>query len=237
MNSTPINHIVALSGGKDSTALALVLREREPRPYAYLITPTGDELPEMIDHWKRLEDLLETPLTVVSSGYNLDTLIEKYKAIPNHRMRWCTRVLKIEPCLRYMKSQPPGSILYVGLRADEAERKGIYDSTITNRFYLREIGWGAADVRAYLAERGVTIPARTDCGKCYAQRKGEWKNLFFDHPERFASARATEVKIGHTFRYGQSLESMAAEFEKKGRQLTMLTPDDDDITSCRVCRL
>ncbi len=43
-------HIIALSGGKDSTAMALRLAKVEPRDYEYVITPTGDELPEMIEH-------------------------------------------------------------------------------------------------------------------------------------------------------------------------------------------
>ena len=46
-----VMHVVALSGGHDSTALALLLNEREPRPYNYVCTPTGDELPEMFEHW------------------------------------------------------------------------------------------------------------------------------------------------------------------------------------------
>ena len=38
-------HVVGLSGGKDSTALALRLAETSPQDYVYLCTPTGDELP------------------------------------------------------------------------------------------------------------------------------------------------------------------------------------------------
>ena len=52
-----MTHVVALSGGKDSTALALRLAEVEPREYVYLCTPTGRELPEMEAHWTRLEGL------------------------------------------------------------------------------------------------------------------------------------------------------------------------------------
>ena len=55
-------HIVALSGGKDSTALALRLKEIEPRNYIYVCTPTGDELPEMIAHWHKLSSLLGQPI-------------------------------------------------------------------------------------------------------------------------------------------------------------------------------
>ena len=47
-------HVVALSGGKDSTAMALRLAEIEPQDYVYLCTPTGDELPEMEQHWNGL---------------------------------------------------------------------------------------------------------------------------------------------------------------------------------------
>ena len=50
-----MNHIVALSGGKDSTAMTLRLAKVEPRDYRYVITPTGDELPEMYDHWRGLD--------------------------------------------------------------------------------------------------------------------------------------------------------------------------------------
>lgn len=52
-------HVVALSGGKDSTAMALRLRELNPDvDYVYVCTPTGNELPEMWEHWRKLGQLL-----------------------------------------------------------------------------------------------------------------------------------------------------------------------------------
>ena len=57
-----VKHIVALSGGKDSTAMALRLAEVEPKDYQFVITPTGDELPEMYEHWRLLGDLLGEPV-------------------------------------------------------------------------------------------------------------------------------------------------------------------------------
>jgi tRNA(Ile)-lysidine synthase TilS/MesJ len=57
-----VNHIVGLSGGKDSTAMALRLTEVEPREYAYICTPTGNEPAEMQAHWSHLEGLLGQPL-------------------------------------------------------------------------------------------------------------------------------------------------------------------------------
>ena len=53
-------HVVALSGGKDSSAMALALKMFEPADYTFVCTPTGDELPEMDAHWLKLEGLLST---------------------------------------------------------------------------------------------------------------------------------------------------------------------------------
>lgn len=49
--------------------MALALAEREPRDYVYVITPTGNELPEMYEHWRKLADMLGKPLQpLVANG-------------------------------------------------------------------------------------------------------------------------------------------------------------------------
>src|SRR5262245_18499445 len=109
-----MNHVVALSGGKDSTAMALRRMEVEPRNYIYICTPTGRELPEMEAHWSRLEGLLGKPLVRITNG-TLASWIRERRALPNFRMRWCTRVLKIEPMKAFLTATRP-CIHYVGLR-------------------------------------------------------------------------------------------------------------------------
>ncbi len=235
-------HVVGVSGGKDSVCLALRLAEVEPAlDPVYLITPTGDELPEMLAHWHRLEGLLGKPLTRVTNG-TLHSLIEEFGALPNWRQRWCTRRLKIEPCLAFLKAHQP-AVLYVGLRADEEERKGIYSSDVTCRFPLREWGWGIREVQAYLKERGVKIPKRTDCSRCFGQRLGEWQQLWQQHPAIYADAEAQEEATGHTFRSPgrdskpAALKDLRRYFEQQP-SLPMLELDEDDGKgSCRVCRL
>ena len=51
-----VAHIIGLSGGKDSTCLALLLKEHEPRPYNYVCTPTGNELPDMLEALKMVSN-------------------------------------------------------------------------------------------------------------------------------------------------------------------------------------
>lgn len=195
-------HIVALSGGKDSTAMALRLRELEPAtPFEFVCTPTGNELSEMVAHWAKLQDVLGTKLRLLGSGDSLGSLIDKWNALPNWRQRWCTRVLKIEPFEKYVASNMP-CVVYVGIRADEADREGVEykDTRIERRFPLIEWTWGVRDVLDFLERRGITIPRRTDCAACFFQTLGEWYTLWNDHPNQYAEAEAWEAKTEHTFR-------------------------------------
>lgn len=234
---------VALSGGKDSTAMALRLAEAEPDvERVYFCTPTGDELPEMVAHWESLESLLGQPLLRLQAKWTLDSLISFYGALPNWRQRWCTRQLKIEPCLAWIAAQNERPLLCVGLRADEEERRGIFSEKVTTRFPLREWGWGLGEVKSYLAARGISIPKRTDCARCYGQRLGEWFDLWRAYPEKFAEAEAQEQATGHTFRspgrdtWPAPLKELRACFEA-GRIPRDRRYLDVSQESCRVCRL
>jgi predicted PP-loop superfamily ATPase len=83
-----LRHVVALSGGKDSTALALRLRELNPETdYTFVCTPTGDELPEMFEHWRKLGDLLGKRITPVMHTTGLKGVCRKEGTLPNFRMR------------------------------------------------------------------------------------------------------------------------------------------------------
>ena len=239
-----MTHVVALSGGKDSTALALRLREVEPdRDYTYVCTPTGDEPDAMFAHWRMLGELLGKPLVPIMHPLGLNGLIAQQRALPNYRQRWCTRILKIEPYRAWLAQHTP-CVSYVGLRADEEGRAGgAYDDIggVTMRFPLREWGWGLEEVLDYLKQRGIAIPKRTDCDRCFFQRLHEWYELWRDHPDKFAHAENQEREIGHTFRspgrdtWPAALSGLRAEFES-GR-VPKQRRDALAELQCRVCSL
>ena len=241
-------HVVALSGGKDSTAMALLLQEREPRKYTYVCTPTGDELPEMFEHWRDLSVRLGSELVPVIGG-SLKGLIQAQRCLPNWRMRWCTRMLKIEPMVAWLLQQQPrhASItLYVGLRADEEEREGgdyARVPDIIQRFPLRDWNMGLSDVVRTLDERGVIIPERTDCARCFFQTLGEWWVLWKEHPDIYADAEQDEETTGHTFRsdgrdtWPAQLKQLRLRFQ--AGYVPRNTNQQRDMFSamrCRVCR-
>ena len=187
-----MQHIVALSGGKDSTALALRLAEVEPRPYTYVCTPTGDEPEAFFAHMEYLRSVLGASILPLMHPLGLNGLIAKQQALPNHRQRWCTRILKIEPYRAWLAQQAP-ACSYVGLRADEEGRAGgAYDdlSGITQRFPLREWGWTIDEVWAYLDKKRIVIPRRLDCQRCFFQTLYEWWPLWRFSPQVKAEAEA-----------------------------------------------
>ena len=196
--------MVGLSGGKDSTALALRLAEIEPHDYVYLCTPTGDELPEMDAHWESLECRLGRKLLrLTAGGLDLKGLCEREKMLPNWRARFCTRVLKIEPCQNWINERAydgDSVILYIGLRADEDGREGGIYQNCDVRFPFREWGWGLDDVIKYLDKKEISIPRRTDCARCFFQTLGEWWELWKNYPEIYDDAVQQEQAIGYTFR-------------------------------------
>jgi len=240
-----VKHIVGLSGGKDSTALALRLTEVEPRDYTYFFTPTGNEPDELLEHLASLECLLKMKIVRVTNG-TLESQMDRQNALPSHRMRWCTRTLKIDPTIAYFKSVAP-AVMYVGLRADEEDRAGIYGDVVKSDFPFKRWGWTETDVWDYLHQRHVTIPARTGCEWCYDQTLREWRMLYRNNRESFNRAVAWEEKTGHTFRSPSrdtqpaQLIQLGAKFEDgyipRGDSDQIEMFDAPEFRKCRVCSL
>lgn len=233
---------VAFSGGKDSTAMALLMAEAG-EDFVLLFTPAGNEPPELFAHIRDIAERVGKPL-IQPENRPLDFWIHHHQALPSWRMRWCTRSIKIEPCIVWLK-QHPGTTLCVGLRADEEERRGLYGDYAEYRYPLRELDWGEADVLRYLADRGVTVPKRTNCMLCYDQQLGEWWELWKERPEEWAKGEAYEAQMGHTFRspgrdtWPERLVDLRQRFEAsevpRGVDLNYGLFEDAPVR-CRVCR-
>ncbi len=239
-----MKHVVALSGGKDSTAMSLRLRQLHPEiDFEFVCTPTGDELPEMQAHFQKLGKRLGKKLKNLAND-SLCSLIARWQMLPNHRARWCTRVIKIEPFIDYMETLEPGSIMYVGLRADEAGRLGLVqpDAQFVVKCPMQDWGWVESDVIRFLECCDMKVPRRTDCARCFWNTLHEWYLLDKEHPEIYQEAVEQEKSIGHTFRspmrdtWPASLAELREEF-RRGRIPKPRLTRQKNPNKCRFCTM
>jgi 3'-phosphoadenosine 5'-phosphosulfate sulfotransferase (PAPS reductase)/FAD synthetase len=92
-----IRHICGISGGKDSSALAVYMRDRVPE-MEYFFCDTGAELPETYEYLDKLETGLGKPIARLNARKGFDHWFDVYRgALPSPQMRWCTKKMKIEP--------------------------------------------------------------------------------------------------------------------------------------------
>ena len=196
-----VRHICGISGGKDSSALAIYLRDKVPE-MEYFFCDTGAELPETYEYLTRLEVILGKSIVRLNAQRGFDHWFEVFRGtLPSPQMRWCTKNMKIKPIEEWIGEAP--ALSYVAIRADESNRKG-YISTkpnIQTRFPFIEDGIDHDGVMRILADAGVGLPkyyewrTRSGCYFCFYQRKAEWIGLAERHPELFERAVAIERKV------------------------------------------
>lgn len=99
-------HVLGLSGGRDSAALAVYMRQHHPElAIDYFFTDTGKELPEVYEYLGRLEGFLGKPIVRLNPDRDFDFWLKQYNNfLPSPQTRWCTRQLKIRPFEDWIKS-------------------------------------------------------------------------------------------------------------------------------------
>lgn len=254
----PVRHLLGLSGGKDSAALAIYMRDKVPE-MEYFFTDTGAELPETLAFVDLLEDLLGKEIVRLNSSKGFDHYLKLHaNYLPSAQQRWCTINLKLKPFEQFVGEDE--IISYVGIRADEPHREG-YISTkpnIKTRFPFREDGLVRDDIIRILEESGIGLPkyynwrSRSGCYFCFYQRKIEWVGLYESHPDLFEKAKEFEKfdeKTGkrYTWSQGESLDELISrkdeikqkfsiENKKKNQNNLMnVLLDDDDGEACLIC--
>ena len=116
-----MRHVLSLSGGKDSAALAIYMKDKVPE-MEYIFSDTRKELPETYEYLERIEDYLGTRVNRLNAHLGFDHWYDVYGGmIPSNHRRWCTKMLKLKPFEAYCGDDQVTN--YVGLRADE-QREG-----------------------------------------------------------------------------------------------------------------
>jgi len=190
---------MGLSGGKDSTALALYLKDTVP-DIEYFFCDTHKELPETYAYLRKLEIFLGKKIVFLEDNRGFDHWLDVYSGfLPSAQARWCTKQLKIIPLERFVGEDD--AISYIALRADE-DRVG-YISTKPNLkpvFPFMNDGLVKKDIFRIIEESSIGMPdyyswrSRSGCYFCFFQRKIEWVRLSEIHPDLFEKAVRYELE-------------------------------------------
>lgn len=219
-------HVLGLSGGRDSAALAVYMRHYHPEiEIEYFFTDTGKELPEVYEFLGRLEGVLGKPIQRLNPDRDFDFWLKQYNSfLPSAQTRWCTRQLKLRPFevwIKPMLAERTKVYSYVAIRSDEEYREG-YTSKHENlvvRLPFKEAGIDKAGVLELLDSSGLGLPkyynwrTRSGCTFCFFQQKIEWVRLREQHPEAFQEAKRyekTALDGGSPFTWsqGESLDEL-----------------------------
>jgi hypothetical protein len=234
-------HLLGISGGKDSAALAVYMRLNYPElNIEYFFTDTGKELPEVYDFLGRLEGFLGKEITFLNPTRDFDYWLKIFNNyLPSPQTRWCTRMMKLAPFKEWIKGMIDNGdeiYSYVAIRADEPHRSAMYPADHVHVVLpFREAGIDKAGVYEILESSGIGLPAyyewrsRSGCTFCFFQQKIEWVHLLEHHPDKFAEAMSYEkdaLSCGSPFTWSQGeslaelskperIKQIKAEFEKR----------------------
>ena len=219
-------HVLGLSGGRDSAALAVFMRQHHPElDIDYFFTDTGKELPEVYEYLGRLEGFLGRQILRLNPDRDFDFWLKQYNDfLPSPQSRWCTRQLKLRPFEQWVRPMLDRGITvysYVAIRSDEEYREGYSSKNdrLIVRLPFKEVGIDKAEVLEILEAAGLGLPqyyswrTRSGCTFCFFQQKIEWIRLKEQHPGAYAQAKAYEkAAVDHgspfTWSQGESLEEL-----------------------------
>ena len=156
-----VRHILGISGGKDSAALAIYLKQKYPTlKIEYYNSDTGCELAET----EKLIDRLEAYLGKIEKLRAVENTPEPtpfhhfLKAmggfLPSPQARWCTKKMKLDKLEEYVNNDY--AISYVGIRGDE-DRDGHISSkpNIQAIFPFRKNIWSLDVINKFLHNENI----------------------------------------------------------------------------------
>lgn len=168
-------YIVPVSGGADSTVLAIVLRWLFPLvQFKFVFTDTTVDEEEIYSTLDLLEAFLNISVDRVLPAHGLFELIELYGGfLPSARDRWCTRMLKLETFQPWLAQLPVGpKHIFIGIRSDESERLAFAIDEAETHMPFLDLGLVRGDIYRILTET-IGVPG-------YYRRRTRWLlSMFF----------------------------------------------------------
>jgi 3'-phosphoadenosine 5'-phosphosulfate sulfotransferase (PAPS reductase)/FAD synthetase len=206
-----MKHIIQFSGGCASTYTAyLVSKEQKKEDIILLFHDTKVECKDSYRFRRQVSEYLDIPITEVSDGRDLWEVIKDNNCLPSDRFPFCTRILKLEPAEKYLKTIQEPYILYNGFGKEEWRRiqKSLARAEGLNRVVkspLYDLGISNDEVKRIIRDEWkICLPSaykylsHSNCIPCFKAGKGHFKAIAKYYPEEFEKACKAEEEIGYT---------------------------------------
>ncbi len=228
MNDTQKINVVAFSGGKDSTAMLLMMIEKGVPIDKIIFVNTTKEFPQTYEHIEKIKAYIK-PLEITTVPVNFDYWLGEHiktkgknkgkvgYGFPDFKTRWCSS-LKRDTA---RKAMPPNAIEYHGIAFDEKSRTSKNNKCgRTIRYPLMEWGITQKDALEYCYSKGFNWGglyekfSRTSCWCCPMKRISELKTLYTDYPDLWNTLKDMQKKSYRKFRSGYTVSELEAKFAK-----------------------
>lgn len=199
--------VMSVSGGKDSTACALALREAGVA-FRMVFADTGWEAPETYEHLDHLREKLGAIEVVRGQRGTMVDVARRKAGFPMRMGRWCTKDLKVYPIRKFhdqvIEETGLETVSVIGIRSSESEARARMpewdDSESWGGLVWRPIlNWSIADVLSIHHRHGIEVNplykrghSRVGCYPCIFANKEEVRLIAKHSPGRIDEIRALE---------------------------------------------
>lgn len=220
--------VVSLSGGKDSTALCLWLREQGIE-HQRVFADTGWEHSAVYEQIDYLEKRLG-PIARVGYPGGMEALVKKKGMFPSRLGRFCTQHLKVIPIAQYLQSLESDVINVVGIRAAESKARSAmprweWQAAPFDCWVWRPLIAATEDDVIALHQRHAVKPcrlylehnvSRVGCWPCIFARKSEIRTIADIDPSAIDRLQVLEADVQEQAR--QRYAAKGETFESLGYQ-------------------
>lgn len=245
-----MKYIANFSGGKDSTAMLIMLLEKG-YPLDYIVScDTGKEFPEMYAHIEKVKRYLKEhfpdapEITTLRAEHTFDYFMfekpvkreftqmidahSKYKSSFGYgwgsfKNRWCTSELKTKVMRKFFKGIGE-YVNYIGIAADEPKR---LKADKRKMYPLADWGITEEDALNFCYQRGFDwggvykYQTRMSCWCCPLQSIKQYRALWKYHPELWRECRSMDERSPIAMCSSYTLEELEKRFEAEARQMNI----------------
>jgi len=227
-------NIVSFSGGKDSTAMLLLMIEKNIKIDEIIFLDTGMEFPAMYQHIKQVERFIDRSITILRAEKSFEYMMLEYEkqrgknkgqkgySWPDFRNRWCTSYLKKQVIKKYLKKYKDYEIVeFHGIAVDEVKR--LEKNNEKNvKYPLAEWNITEKEALEYCYNMGFNWDGlynnfnRVSCWCCPLKNLKELKTLYLKYPVLWDKLKEWEQKTYRKFRSDYDILDLEYKFKKEG---------------------